>query len=91
MVATGLVATVADPYVAAAALVRGVHVLLSRFYLDFILILSKSHPDKIWTKQVSKEIWVNLGQNMDKIWIKLEKTLYPDFILILSRFHTDFI
>ena len=25
-------------------------------------------------------------KKLDKIWIKLEKTLYPDFILILSRF-----
>ena len=34
----------------AAIAYRLVHVLLSRFYLNFFLILSKFYPDEIWTK-----------------------------------------
>ena len=35
------------------------------------------------------KIITNFWKNLDKIWIKLEKTIYPDFILILSRFFSN--
>ena len=47
-----------------------VHVLLSKFYLDFIWILET---------------------NLDKIWIKLKKSLYLNFIQTLFKFYPDFL
>ena len=64
-------------YTLIATLLGAAHVLLSRFYLDFL----KTH-----FIQILSRFYPNFWKNLDKIWINLEKTLYPDFILILSRY-----
>ena len=57
-----------------------VHVLLSRFYLDFIQILSRFHPD-----------FIHFLSRFYPDFIQILSRFYPDFIQILSRFYPDFI
>ena len=64
---------------------RPVHVLLSRFYLDFILILSRLYPNLIQIFQKLTLSWF-LKKNLDKIWKYLDKVGKNT----LSRFYPDF-
>ena len=57
--------------------IRPVHVLSSRFYLDFILTLSTLYSNFI-------QIFIMFGYNLDIIWIKLERILYLNHVVIFS-------
>ena len=65
--------------------------ILSRFYSDFIKILFRFYPDfiLILSRSLKKlslsEFYPDVILIFEKIWIKLEKTLYPDFSQLSSR------
>ena len=64
---------------------RPVHVLLSRFYIDFILILSN----------FSNKICINPGWNLTKVFFLTLSRFYPTFIkiiyqLTLSKFYRNY-